>query len=395
MGMEFEAINRYSGHDPYPTIFENTWAALQEWHINSLRIPLNEISYLGIKCVTEYTGPAYGKPGIIQESDPWHNYKERLKEVVDRATAEGLYIILDLHWSAPDDPQNRVGSVTAQCPTDFNPAPDFNHTIDFWRAIATEYKEYPNVMFELFNIPYIDQWRYFTGDENAAWRALRDGTSMNSYLPLWPTIKNHLWQSAGMQHLVTAVRSTGATNIILEGGLGRSANLGSWLTYKAADPLNQLAAVWHAFPSTGSSWGDKCYSYPGAWCDDRAYNYAAAILEANVPVVVTEFGDRNTAGTTGAPFASALLPRLDAMGISYLGWTFVAVNNQDDILIKDKFGTPTDGYGEYVKRHYACRALSPPKCLKLEQPIHKPVNPDSLQISPSNSGVGIPSVLPI
>src|SRR6185369_17733048 len=99
---------------------------------------------------------------------------------------------------------------------------------------------------------------------------------------LWPTIKNHLWQSAGMQHLVTAVRGTGATNIILEGGLGRSANLDSWLTYKVIDPLNQLAAVWHAFPSTGSSWGDKCYSYPGAWCDDRAYNYAAAILAANI-----------------------------------------------------------------------------------------------------------------
>ncbi len=399
MGMEYVAINGYTisgrkDNDPFPNVFESIWTALHRWHINSLRIPLNEVSYLGIRCVTEYTGPAYGKPGIVQESDPWHNYRSRLREVINRATMEGLYIIIDLHWSAPDDPQNKVDSVTTQCPTDFNPLPDISHAIDFWKAVATDYKDYPNVIFELFNNPYIDQWRHFSGNEISAWQAFRDGTLVNSYLPLWPTIKNHNWQSAGIQQLVDAVRSTGATNVVLAGGLARSSNLDSWLTYKPSDPLNQLAAAWHAFPSTGSTWGDKCYSYPGIWCDDRAYSYAAAIISANYPVIVTEFADRNASGTIGAPFASALLPRLDAMGISYLGWTFVAAT-QDYILIKDDLGTPTDGYGEYVKAHYTCRAQEKPKCTEVEKSIGPSSKTLLPQSSPSTSGGGMPSVLPI
>ena len=102
-------------------------------------------------------------------------------------------------------------------------------------------------------------------------------------------------------------------------------------------------------------------SHPG-WCDDRSYTNADAILAANYPVIVTEFGDQNSAGTSGAPFASTLLPKLDARGISYLGWTFTVAQDTNNVLIKDNNGTPTDGYGVYVKAHYLCRAAGTTSC---------------------------------
>lgn len=394
MGMEYTAIGGWWPKDPFFTVVETTWPALHDWHINSVRIPLNETSYLGIKCVTAFTGPAYGKAGMIQESDPGHNYRRRLKEVVDRATQEGFYVILDLHMAAPDDHLNKVGTISAQCATDFNPLPDLDHAIQFWTDLANAYKNYPNVMFELFNDAYIDKWKYFKGSKADAWRALRDGTTVNSYLPLWPTHDRHIWQSAGMQQLVNTVRSTGATNIVLQGGIARSSDLELWLRYKAIDPINQLGAAWHAFPSKEFKWGDKCYNYPGSWCDDRAFSYASAIIAANYPVIVTEFGDKNAAGTVGAPFASRLLPRLDVMGISYLGWTFTVSTMSENQLIKDNLGTPTDGYGEYVKAHYSCRTESK-SCSGVDS-VSAPGNEASMQQFPQTGVDGwTPSATPI
>ena len=362
MGGEYTAINGWRPEDPFgDSVNDSTWEALRDWHVNSIRITLNEISYLGIKCVTAYTGPAYNKPGKVQESDPGHNYRTRLKEIVDRATQEHFYVVLVLNYSAPNDPQNQVDQVSAQCATDFNPLPDRDHAIDFWTQIASAYKGYPNVLFELFDNPFINRWRYFVGTKDDAWKALRDGILINSYRPLWPTKKKHLWQSTGTQELLNTIRQTGARNIVLQCGLpGPDLNL--WLTYKAVDSLNQTAVAWHAFSSEGSKWGDQCYSHP-SWCDDRAYSFANTILSQGYPVVVTQFGDRSIDGTVGAPFASSLLPKLDAMGISYLAWTFTAGNGEGGALIKNATGKPTDGYGEYVKAHYACIAGLRDSCL--------------------------------
>jgi len=356
MGMEYTAIHGINPDNPYPTIVESTWKALRQWNVNAIRIPLNELSYLGTKCVVPYTGPTYGKPGKVQESDPGHNYRKRLAEVVERATAENLYIILDLHFNAPNDHKNVVDGVADQCPGEMNPLPDADHAIDFWRTLAAEYKDHDNVMFELFNNPYIDEWPYFNGDEEAAWRALRDGAEIISYRPLWPTPDRHTWKYAGLQQLVNAIRSTGAKNVVLQGGLKHSSNLSRWLEFKAQDPQNQLAAALHAFPADDLKWNDKCYVYPGTWCDERLYSHAEKIMNEGYPVIVTEFGDKDPRGAPEAPFSSSLLPRLDHMSISYLAWSFSETHQVQLQLIKDNSGTPTDGYGEYVKAHYTCLA---------------------------------------
>jgi endoglucanase len=381
MGMEYTAILGFNSNDPFDTVTETTWSALKTWGINAIRIPLNETSYLGIRCVSAFTGPAYNKPGKIQQSDPGNNYKTRLREVIDRATEEGLYVILDLHMSAPADAENKVDEITDQCATAANPLPDADHAIAFWTEVASTYKTYPNVLFEVFNNPYIDQWLYFAGNKTAAWKALRDGTVVNYYMPLLPTPKSHLWQSAGIQGIIDAVRRTGATNIVLQSGLSRSSDLELWLTYKAIDPISQTAVAWHAFPNKESEWGSACYSYPGPWCDDRSYKFAATILNAKIPVVVTEFGDKNNDGTVGAPFASSLLPQLDGLGISYFAWTFAVGKMLNNQLVKDNVGTPTDGYGEYVFAHYQCRAKGNVACPDSQISAAKLIHPTPAQPS--------------
>ncbi len=353
MGFEYTAISGWSPADPYPQVVESTWRALKDWKVNAVRIPVNEISYLGGKCVSAWVSPLK-----TQDADPGGNYKQKLKEIVDRATKEGLYVIIDLHLTAPKDSRNAVGDVTTQCAVKQNPAPDVDHSIPFWRQIAQSYKGYPNVMFELFNEPYLTQWDNFNVSENEAWAALRDGATIDSYIPVWS--KGHPWKSAGMQPLLDTIRSTGATNVVLVAGMNWAGNLEKFLKYRPTDPLKQLAAVWHAYPTFNSEWGSAKYKQPNYGED--AFNWARDIQATGIPVVVTEYGDRNTKGTVGAPFASALLPRLDAMGISYFAWTFTVSEEPDHMLIKDNHGTPTDGYGVYVKQHYTCVASGQAKC---------------------------------
>jgi hypothetical protein len=86
------------------------------------------------------------------------------------------------------------------------------------------------------------------------------------------------------------------------------------------------------------------------------------VVDAGYPVLTTEYGDHDVPGTVGAPFASILLPWADALGISYHGWTWDPWLDPDNVLIKDATGTPTDGFGVYVKAHYLCVATGTADC---------------------------------
>lgn len=351
MGFEYTAIGGWSPSNPFPQLVESNWAAMHDWKINAIRIPLNSASWFNISCLDG--------AGVIRDADPGNNYQSTLKAVVDRATQEGLYVILDLHWSAPNDSLRTVNGVSAACAMDQNPVADADHALPFWTQLATTYKSYPNVMFELFNEPFLNAWGG-APPSPGAWPELLLGTTMSSYIagyvPNGSWQFDHPWRSAGMQEMLTAVRNTGASNVVLSSGLQWAQQLDQWLAYKPADPLNQLAAVWHAYPAFGTTWGTDAYKLPNF--GESAYTAAQNILNSNIPVIVTEFGDHNASGTVGAPFASSLLPRLDIMGASYFGWTFTVSGESDNILLKDNTGTPTDGYGVYVKQHYICRSTT-------------------------------------
>jgi endoglucanase len=120
---------------------------------------------------------------------------------------------------------------------------------------------------------------------------------------------------------------------------------------KPDDPLKQIAAVWHAYPNSGTV-GDPKAAEPKF--GKVAYQWTQSVLDAGYPVVISEFGDHNAPGTRGAPFLSQLLPWADTAGASYLGWTWNVWQDKDNVLIKDGSGSPSDGYGDYVKRHLTC-----------------------------------------
>jgi len=274
--------------------------AIQSWHANAVRVPLNEDCWLGINGVApEYGGGAYQKAIAA--------YVELLLE-------NGVYPIVDLHWSAPG------GSLA----TGQQAMPDADHSVTFWREVATTFRDQANVILELFNEPWPDN----NQDTDEAWQCWENGGACSSIS----------YTVAGMQTLVTTVRETGAGNLLLLGGVEYSNGLSQWAKYKPTDPANNLAAAWHIYPE------NPCYT-------ETCWNGAPATLAMTYPIVATEVGDSDCDGT----FPTSVMTFLDARSQSYLGWTWdtfgTACGNYS--LVTDYNGTPNGAYGMAFKTHFA------------------------------------------
>lgn len=246
--------------------------AMLTWGINAVRVPLNEACWLGIRPVNVSTsGEAY-KAGI-------RNYVSLLKQ-------HGLTPILDLHWAAPGD----------QMPTELWPMPNADHSVKFWRDVALTFQDDTAVVFEPYNEPYPDTNRI----SDVAWDCWLNGCEATQ----WNDTESY--EAVGMQALVDAIRDTGATNLILLGGVQYSNDLSQFLERMPVDPLENTGAVWHAYNF------NPCVSQ-GCW-ETRP----GAVADV-VPVVATEIGQSDCAG---ASFLQPLMNWLDSRRLGYLAWSW-------------------------------------------------------------------------
>ena len=336
--------------DPTPN-----WDTIKTWGVNSVRLLLNEASWLGLTCADEggtgwslVNGVVQRNPaGAVIPADPGGRYRSAVARSVSDATAAGLYVIIDLHWTAP-------GSA---CPMAQNAMADADHSLTFWTSVATAYKNYPNVIFELFNEPFLNS--NISGlVDTAPWPdMLNGGGTLTSYLTGGsPATVNYTWKNAGYQQLLDTVRAAGANNVVLTGTLGYAQFIDGWLQWKPTDSAKQLGAVWHAYPNPAYPAQVGCPNLPQCSAEEMAG--AQAILDAGYPVIITEFGD--AIGGALPPMVSQLLPFADINGISYMGFTWDVWTTP--WLITDAAGTPTAGYGVYVKQHFLCVAAGESSC---------------------------------
>jgi endoglucanase len=353
-GLESTAIQGWDPSDPWgDSGFAGgpQWSTLKAWDINVVRLPLNEASWLALT--------TYNHDGSSIQADPGQNYQATVIKAVQDATAAGLYVILDLHWSGPNVPVPGQPAPVPQTPFEANggqnPMADADHSVAFWTSVAMTFKGNPAVAFELYNEPYF----YWITDSEAEWGVLLNGGTITQYVTgANPYTVGYDWQAVGMQQLLNAVRATGATNVVITGGVDWCGDLQDWLANMPADPLHQLAASWHAYPLSDTV-GDPNATVPTDGVAE--YGYVKTIA-ATVPVVITETGDHSANGTVGSPFDSIVLPWADSNGVSYLGWTWDPWGASDFDLIKDTSGTPTDGFGQYFHDHLLCRGNGGVSC---------------------------------
>jgi hypothetical protein len=283
---------------------------MQSWRIHAVRVPLNEVCWLGINGASPQWSGA--------------NYQSMVATYVQRLEAAGINPILDLHVVAPKD------YPATESANGLRPLPDRGHALPFWRQVAQQYGSDRQVVFDLYNEP-----------NDTTWSCLRDGCmvthdSYNSDVPDYLAV--------GTQQLVTAIRGEGAKNVIMVPGLTWTNDLSRWLEFRPTDPLNRIAASFHNYESLGS-------------CHAACWDQTVAPVAAKVPVVTGEFGDNDC----NHDYTDSYMHWADAHGISYLGWTWDATSqggwtcSGGPSLISDYNGTPT-AYGVGLRDHMLARA---------------------------------------
>jgi len=302
-GSEYACIQNggygiFEGPDP-----DTMAAAILTWgHVDAIRIPLNEDCWLGINGVASTYGGAA--------------YQQAVAAYVSKLHAHGLFTILDLHWNAP-------GTTRA---TGQLPMADADHAVAFWTSVATAFKDDGMMVFDLYNEPFLTTSNAQTSDPWACWQS---GCTVNAGNGVGAA-----WKSAGMQDLVTAVRSTGATTVLMLGGLAYSDDLSGWLAHVPKDPLGQLAASFHL------------YNF-NACITQTCWDATIGAIAKAYPVVTGEIGENDCAHG----FIDQYMPWADTNGVSYLGWTWNQWDcKQGPALITDYDGGAT-GFGQGLKAH--------------------------------------------
>jgi hypothetical protein len=244
-----------------------------------VRVPLNEACWNA----ESYVNSAYAGS----------NYISAIKAYVSLLNANGMVAILDLHWTdgAYTGPSAGCSSAQATCQ---KPMPDAAQTVPFWTSVARTFKGNDAVIFDLFNEPYPE--RADNSNETEGWQCWLHGGNACVGIP---------YRAAGMQTLVTAVRSTGASNVIMLGGLEWANDLTGWLSHEPIDPDHNLVASWH--------------SYNFNACSTQAcWNRQIAPVIAKVPVIAGEMGENDCADT----YIDPLMGWLNSKSTSYLAWAW-------------------------------------------------------------------------
>ena len=321
-GTEYRCVQGSGGFFDGPAS-EASVAALTSWpNVNAVRVPLNESCWLGINgAVPAYSGD---------------NYKQAISNYVTLLHKYHLIPILELHWVGP-------GQTKASRQ---QPLPDADHAPEFWSDVATTFVNDSGVVLEAYNEPF---WADHNMDSDPAWACWRDGCS-TSLLGQGSSGAIGTYQTAGMQSIVDAIRGTGSTHVVLLGGLQYSNALTEWLTYQPTDPAGNLAAAWHVYNF------NQCIN-------QDCWNAAPAGVAAHVPLVATEIGENDCAGSN---FLTPLMNWLDETQSGYLAWSWNAYGacqaastttnqgGQPWSLITDfASATPNGGYAQTFHDHVA------------------------------------------
>lgn len=284
--------------------------AMKTWRVNAVAIPLNEACWLG----------GYGglKPQFSGEP-----YRRAIEGYVGRLNAHGIFVVLRLSGSGPGN------QVYGAAPGDSEmPMADADHSLAFWKSVATRFRGNHAVLFHTFDEPH-----------KIGWQCLLHGCAVDANGSQGEP-KFGPFQAVGEQAMVDTIREAGATQPIIVSGINFAGGLSNWKKFKPEDSLDSIVVGWNDFDYAGNlsrSRGDL------------------RSLSKKFPIVVGGFGDTDC----NSDYSSKIMNFADGLGISYLAWTW---NTEADYggcsnaLLGPKLsayysGHPS-GFGEGVREHF-------------------------------------------
>ena len=291
---------------------KSTVVAIDEWHANCIRLPINEAHWFG-------RSP--------YQNDGGESFRRDVDKIVRLAANRGAYVAIDLHRFRAPKPEH----------------------VEFWKDCAAHYANHPAVLFDLFNEPHGISWEVW---RDGGWVGKQGQHDESAFLTADEKKKNQGFESVGMQALVDAVRSAGAKNVVIAGGLFWANDLtgieseaiekGEKPSYRLSDPEgNGIMYAWHTY-----------HWHPG-W---------ARILPvaAKHPIFLGEVGASPLGIMNFIPdsqqedpytFSPNMLGFIQKYRINWTGWCFHP--KAAPVMIENWDYKPTPYWGEFAKRALA------------------------------------------
>ena len=292
---------------------KSTVVAIDQWHANCIRLPINEAHWFGT--------------GIYSKNDGGKSFRDACDKIVRLAANRGAYVVIDLHRFR---------------------APKAEH-VEFWKDCAAHYKNHPAVLFDLFNEPHGISWEIW---RDGGWVGKQGQHDESAFLSSEEKKKNQGFESVGMQALVDAVRSTGAKNVVIAGGLFWANDLtgieseaiekGEKKSFRLTDTTgNGIMYAWHTY-HWHKGWG------------------RLLPVAAKHPIFLGEVGASPLGVMNFIPdnqqedpytFSPDMLGFIQKLRINWTGWCFHP--KAAPVMIENWDYKPTPYWGEFAKRALA------------------------------------------
>lgn len=294
--------------------------AMLSWGINTVRIPLNSACWLDLRDQFATYNAAYAGAA----------YQEQVSQYVDLLTAAGMFVVLDLQWTGCGQSPCLANSL--------KPMPDRPYATQLWTEVAGRFKDYRNVLFDVYNEPHDVDWE--------CWG--QGGCTVGG--------GEQAFEAEGMAALVAAVRSAGAASQpILVGGLQYANDMTGWLDHLPTDPADSLVASIHLYDFNWPCPGQAGTAAAAIECFSEGGANSLEEVARDHPVVFGELGQDGCA----TDFVNPMLGWIQEHGFGVLGWAWtVADCSSFPSLISDYDGTPT-ALGAAFKTHFAAAAGIP------------------------------------
>ncbi len=280
-------------------ILKTVNVAIQDWHVNIIRLPLSQDRWFG---------------KAPEQNDGGKAYRALVKQIVTQCSTQHCYIILDLHWSDCNEWGKNIGQ---------HSMPDLN-SVAFWKSFAPIYANNPAVLFDLYNEPHDVSWDVWL---HGGW--ITDKPNRRDQVA-------KKYQCVGMQEMLDTVRATGAKNVVIAGGLDWAYDFSGILAGRQLSDPN----------GNGVIYASHCYDNK----HESVYAWIAKmeIATARLPVIVSEFGG-NSGPSKVVPDDNWLLHVLQA--IQEHQWSYTAWDlhpRAGPRLISDWNYTPSPRFGVFV-----------------------------------------------
>jgi hypothetical protein len=306
-------------------ILQTVETAIDDWHANIIRLPLSQDRWFG-------KGP--------EQTDGGKSYRALVNRIVNLVQQKKVYIILDLHWSDENVWGQNIGQ---------HELPDLNSLV-FWKSFAYVYKNNSSVLFDLYNEPHDTTWDQWKNGAMLTETNRRTGQSTT-------------YQAVGMQAVLNTIRSTGAKNVCVCGGLNWAYDMTGYLQgYTLSDPTGN-----------GVIYSNHFYTVKGDTIDQWLAEMAA--VDKVIPIIVSEFGSTTFRRPPNArPFTPrpgfVPRPRVDSyawnaavlQACTQNGWSWCAWDmhpSAGPTLISDWNYTPTPEFGALVRATLRGEPLPP------------------------------------